>query len=170
MKRTILIIGIVMTIILILNNKEELILIPNEAIRIRVIANSNSTEDLSAKEEIKEDLNKFVEKILIGADSIEQARNKIENNLDLITNFVDKKIKDMNYNMNYNISYGYNYFPKKEFKGVLYNEGLYESLVLTLGAGKGNNYWCVLYPPLCLINNEEKEYRLFIKDILDKYI
>ena len=57
-------------------------------------------------------------------------------------------------------------------KGVKYNSGLYESLVITLGEGHGPNYWCVLYPPLCSIdtNKEEVEYRSYIKDLIDKYL
>lgn len=158
-----------MTIILLLNDKKEIVLIPNEAIRIRVIANSNTKEDLSAKEIIKDDINNYVEKILMDVKTIDEARTKLKNSIELITKSVDKKIKEMNYNMNYTINYGYNYFPEKEFKGIKYDKGMYESLVITLGEGKGNNYWCVLYPPLCLINEEEKEYRLFIKDLLKQY-
>ena len=85
---------------------------------------------------------------------------------------MEKKLKELNYNKDFHINYGLNYFPSKEFKGLNYQNGYYESLVITLGEGKGPNYWCVLYPPLCLINEKEdiKEYHLFIKDILNKYI
>ena len=51
-------------------------------------------------------------------------------------------------------------------------EGYYESLVVTIGDGKGDNWWCVLFPPFCLIENDKKtdvEYRLYIKDMLEKY-
>ena len=57
------------------------------------------------------------------------------------------------------------------FNGVKYKSGYYESLVVTLGNGLGPNYWCVLYPPLCLLDNkEEKEYKIFIKEVLDNYL
>ena len=57
------------------------------------------------------------------------------------------------------------------YKGIYYEEGEYESLVITLGEGIGNNFWCVLFPPLCLIdeNEEEVEYTSFIKELIDKY-
>ena len=75
---------------------------------------------------------------------------------------------------NYDINYGENYFPEKEYKGVSYEEGNYESLVITLGDGLGDNFWCVLFPPLCLLEAEENdtnkiEYTSFIKEIIDKY-
>lgn len=66
-----------------------------------------------------------------------------------------------------------NYFPEKEYKGVKYDEGYYESLVITLGEGKGKNWWCVLFPPLCLVEAEESdkvEYKFFIKELIDKYL
>ena len=75
-------------------------------------------------------------------------------------------------NTNYDINFGYNYFPKKEFKGVEYKEGMYESLVVTLGNGEGNNWWCVLFPPICMIEAEEStdvEYTTMIKEIMNKY-
>ncbi len=65
-----------------------------------------------------------------------------------------------------------NHFPEKEYKGVIYEEGDYQSLVVTLGSGSGKNWWCVLFPPLCLLENndmEEVEYRSFIADTVDKY-
>ena len=66
-----------------------------------------------------------------------------------------------------------NYFPEKEYKGTIYEEGEYESLLITLGSGEGNNWWCVLFPPLCLIEaeeSEEVEYSFFIKELFEKYL
>ena len=73
----------------------------------------------------------------------------------------------------YDINYGINFFPEKEYDDYVYQEGNYESLVIKLGEAKGNNWWCVMYPPLCLIdqnsnNKEDVEYKLYIKEILQK--
>lgn len=168
MKKVIVILGIIMTIILIYSNQEEVIIIPNEAIRVRVIANSNSKSDIEIKEKIKDLINKIVDKDLENITSIDEARKIIKNSIKIINNSVEKELN----NKDFNINYGLNYFPEKVFKGIKYKEGYYESLVVTIGEGNGNNYWCVLYPPLCLIddNKEEYEYRFFIKDILNKYL
>ncbi len=158
-----------MGIILFINDKEQLI-IPNDSIRIRIIANSNKEEDQKIKNDLKIDINKTVEKILENTKSLGEARIKLKNNLELITDTVEKSLK----NDNFTVNYGLNFFPTKEFKGVKYDSGLYESLVITIGNGLGDNYWCVLYPPLCIAdfndNVEDYEYRSFIKDILDKYL
>lgn len=78
------------------------------------------------------------------------------------------------YSDDYNVSYGLNYFPEKNYKGVTYKEGNYESLVITLGDGLGENWWCVLFPPLCLLeasedNYSEYTYTTYVKEVLDKY-
>ena len=86
-------------------------------------------------------------------------------NQEIIKETIDK------YNIQYSISYGKNYFPNKEYNGVIYEEGEYESLVISLGESQGDNWWCVLFPPLCLIDEEqdEVEYTTFIKELIDKY-
>jgi len=160
-----------MSFILIISNKEEYILIPNEAIRVRVIANSNSECDIKIKEELKDNLNIMINNLIKNINNVVEVRKIINSNLDNIHNFVDKKLKDSDYNKNFSLNYGLNFFPEKIFKGVRYDSGLYESLVITLGDGDGQNYWCVLYPPLCDVDNnkEDIEYRSLIKDIIDNY-
>ena len=78
-----------------------------------------------------------------------------------------------NYNIGYNIDFGYHYFPNKEYKGIEYDEGYYESILVKIGKGEGNNWWCVLFPPLCLLEAEEStevEYKFFVQEIIDKFL
>ena len=69
--------------------------------------------------------------------------------------------------------YGNSYFTDKFYKGVSYKNGIYESLLITIGDGNGDNWWCVLFPPLCLLDVEENEmddveYQFFIKNLIDR--
>ncbi len=145
--------------------KEDEIIIPNDAIRVRIIANSNSMIDIyqkiKLKDEIKEDLYKIVRK----ANSNSEARDSILNNIDMIRDIVSKRTN------NFKLDYGLNYFPRKVYKGVVYPEGEYDSLVISLGNGLGDNWWCVLYPPLCLIEDNESttdvEYKFLVKELLN---
>ena len=80
-----------------------------------------------------------------------------------------------NYENDYKLTFGNAFFPEKKYKGVIYEKGYYDTLLITLGKGEGNNWWCVLFPPLCLMEAEESntgktEYKFFIKEILDKYL
>lgn len=167
MKKIIILLFVISTAVL-FTKQEEDIIIPNDAIRFRVIANSNSTEDQMEKMKIKETVEKEVYELINGASNAKEVRNIIEDNLSTIEDIVD------DYQFPYSIHYGDNYFPAKTYKGVLYPSGNYESLVITLGEGVGNNFWCVLFPPLCLLENTEEDisdidYQLYVKKLLSGF-
>ena len=146
--------------------------IPKEAIRVRVIANSNDEYDQEVKMNVKDIVTNDMYNLMNNVDSIERARESITKNIPTLSKNIDKYLKDINYNTKFDINFGYNYFPKKEYKGVEYKEGMYESLVVTLGNGEGNNWWCVLFPPICMIEAEEStnvEYTTMVKEIMNKY-
>ena len=173
MKKIIIILSIV-TIFLLFNNTTDEIIIPEESIRIRVVANSNNAKDQLVKQLVKNMVESYVTNLLIDITNINDARKILKNNIDTINQNVSDVLTKNGYKTSFTIDFGYNLFPKKEYKGVTYKEGYYESLVITLGNGDGNNWWCVLFPPLCLMETdendlEEVEYKSFIKEIIDKY-
>ena len=143
------------------SNKDNLL-------RIRVIANSNSNHDQKVKEIISNDLRKELYELLKNVKDVDKARNVVKNNITNLKNIIDN---DLNEEYTYSINYGLNYFPEKEYNGKKYKAGNYESLLVTLGEGKGNNWWCILFPPICLIEAEETkevEYSFFLKDFINK--
>ena len=147
--------------------------IPDDALRIRIVPNSNSEFDQSVKRSVRDKLEITMYDLLKDAKSSEEASAIIKNNLELVDNDVKNVLSNNNYSLSYNINYGYNYFPKKEYKGVKYDEGYYQSLLVTLGKGEGDNWWCVLFPPLCLIEGEEDdavEYKSIVEEVLKKYL
>ena len=153
------------------NIMAEKLEIPEDAIRIRVVPNSNSDYDQRVKGKVKTALEKQMYDLLKDASDSSNARDIINSNLDKIDKNVNGVMIDEEYG--YKINYGYNYFPEKEYKGIKYDEGYYESLLVTLGKGEGDNWWCVLFPPLCLIEAEETDnvtYKSLVKEILDKYL
>ncbi len=146
--------------------------IPNDAIRIRIIPNSNSAFDQDIKRKVRDKIEITMYDLLKNVDNSEEAQKIIVDNLELVDRDVKKILNEENYDKGYKINFGKNYFPEKEYKGVRYEEGYYESLLITLGKGEGDNWWCVLFPPLCLIEGEENtevEYKSFVMEILDKY-
>lgn len=148
-------------------------MIPDDAIRIRIIANSNSKRDQAIKYRVKKYLEKEMYNLLKDSKSVEEVRNKINSNLNNEQKSINEILKQENYDLPFEINFGYNYFPKKEFKGITYEEGYYESLVVTLGEGLGDNWWCVLFPPLCMIEAEDStdvEYTSMVKEILNRYL
>ena len=163
MKKTLIIIAIIIVVMSL--SKNDTIIIPKESIRFRVIANSNSKEDQMIKEKVVSKLKKNLSSLTYTPKNINDTRKSIKDNLKIIDETLKQEVKD------YSINYGYNYFPEKVYKGIYYEEGEYESLVITLGEGIGNNFWCVLFPPLCLFdeNQDDVEYTTFIKELIDKY-
>ena len=165
MKKIIVFLFVITIVYLGYSEKSEKVIIPTSSIRYRIIANSNSIEDQILKLNIKNQIDKEIMPMLENADSIEESRKLIVNNLSEIEQVVSKYTED------YSVNYGKNYFPEKTYKGINYDQGEYESLVITLGNGLGENWWCVLYPPLCLIDEEstnEVEYTTLVKEIIDR--
>lgn len=156
------------------NIDADVIEIPDESIRIRVIANSNSINDQFEKLRVTENIQVYIQELLKDATTKEESESIIRKNLLNIENNVKNTLNQLNSITNYQVKYGNNYFPEKEYKGITYKSGYYESLVITLGKGEGNNWWCVLFPPLCLMETEENnmndiEYELYVTEILSKY-
>jgi stage II sporulation protein R len=175
MKKTLITLTLILATYVIIGAKaEELVEIPDEAIRIRVIGNSDSEYDQEKKQEIRKEVQLYMQNLLKNSKNTEEARNIINDNLKNINNELDNYLTQINYDKDYTINFGLNYFPEKEYKGIKYKEGLYESLLITLGEGKGKNWWCVLFPPICLLEAEETEtneieYKSFVKEIIEKY-
>ena len=146
-------------------NKNEEVIIPSDAIRLRIIANSNDIKDLYEKKRIKSEIENDIYEMVNSTNSGASARMIIKNNIGVINELVASKTND------FKVDYGFNYFPRKVYKGVIYEKGEYESLVITLGKGLGDNWWCVLYPPLCLISDNETTddvtYRSIVLDVLN---
>jgi len=151
MKKIIIGLFLIMVTTVFINEKENL-LIPDNAIRFRIIANSNSEDDQNLKLDIKNEVEKELYKLVSEAQTIEDARIIIENNLDEVDNILKK------YNVEYDIEY---------------NAGNYESLVITVGKGLGENWWCVLFPPLCLLdeqsNLDNANYELYATKLINKF-
>lgn len=171
MKKTVIILAIIITILSL--TKQEKVIIPKKSIRFRVIADSNSKKDQYIKKEVVNNLRNNISKLEY-SNNLDNSRENIKKSIPEIKHVVEETLIKNNYNKNYDINYGMNYFPEKEYKGTVYKEGDYESLVVTLGDGLGKNFWCVLFPPLCLLEADEQdtsdiEYSSYIKEVIDKY-
>ncbi len=168
MKKVIVFLFVIVIIVSLLSESQNQVLIPNNSIRFRIIANSNNIYDQEVKLSIKRELEPVIKDILDKSTSLKQTKSLIEKNMNNFENIIKKYIVD------YKINYGNNYFPEKEYKGVTYSAGNYESLVITLGSGLGENWWCVLFPPLCLLEAEKSQtsditYSTYIQEIINKY-
>lgn len=140
-----------------------------QMIRIRVLANSNSEYDQKIKREVVDIVKKEFGKILKNTTNIEEARGMINDNLDKISTEVDKYLIDNKVNYGFNVNFGLNYFPTKKYNNKEYKEGYYESVLVTLGKGEGENWWCILFPTVCLSKDNTK-YESFLGNLLSKIL
>ncbi len=164
MKKIIIIILVIISVFLLNSNNN----ISKDIIRFRVIANSNSPKDILIKEKIVSEISDL---IFVDNKSIEETRKNINSSIPAIELKIGKVFESNNYDKNFKISYGINKFPKREYEGIEFEEGEYESLVIEIGEAKGNNYWCMLYPPLCFIDNSKEdniEYKFKLIEVLKK--
>jgi stage II sporulation protein R len=173
MKKVFTLMLLTLVIITLIINKSEALIIPDEALRIRVIANSNTPEDQYIKEQVVTNLKTNIYDKLKDSKNVSEAQQIIVNNLEDIKYNVKQTLNKYKNDTNFTVNFGQNYFPDKVYKGVTYKEGYYESLVVTLGEGAGSNFWCVLFPPLCLLeaeDSDEVEYKFFVSELIAKFL
>ena len=174
-KLILLILAIIILYNVIGTYKQNYYIIPDEAIRIRIIPNSNTPKDQLLKNNVKTNIELDIENDLKNSKTINESRTILKNNIPKYKKTINQFLKQNKTNQKYKIDYGNHYFPEKTYKGVKYKEGNYESLLITLGEGKGDNWWCVLFPPICSLEAQETgdnsvEYSFYVKELIEKYL
>jgi len=132
--------------------EEDVVVIPNEAIRLRILANSNSEQDQEIKRTVRNRVNAQITEWVRDLTSIEAAREKIIANLDTLETTAKEVLEEKGVNQKVQIRFGEVDFPTKLYGHFLYPAGKYEAVLITLGEGAGANWWCVLFPPLCFLD------------------
>lgn len=133
-------------------DEEAFQVIPDEAIRLRILANSDQEVDQEAKrlvrDEVSEQISGWVEEL----DDIEEARELIKSRIPEIKKTAMRVLATYG-EENVQVEYGENItFPVKLYDSYLYPAGEYEAVLITIGQGDGANWWCVLFPPLCFLD------------------
>ncbi|MCM3741470.1 stage II sporulation protein R [Oceanobacillus luteolus] len=127
--------------------------IPDEAIRLRILANSDQESDQQLKHIVRDRVSEEVSEWVAQIDDIEEARQLIQERLPEIEQIVGDVIVEEGDSNEYSVEYGKNVtFPMKLYGDYLYPAGEYEAILITLGEGNGSNWWCVLFPPLCFLD------------------
>lgn len=127
--------------------------IPDEAIRLRILANSDDDDDQKIKRVVRDEVNQEITKWVETMTDIDEARDRIEQGIPEIETIVDDVLHKEQKPREFTVSYGENVtFPTKVYGDFLYPAGEYEAVLITLGEGQGSNWWCVLFPPLCFLD------------------
>lgn len=124
---------------------------PEEAIRLRILANSDAVSDQAVKREIRDEVNAAITTWVTDITDLEEAKTAIKANIPLIEEIVAVELKKLGLNQTYEVSFSEVQFPTKLYGNLVYPAGMYDAVLITLGEGKGENWWCVLFPPLCFL-------------------
>jgi stage II sporulation protein R len=130
----------------------EAVIIPSDAIRLRILANSDREEDQRVKRLVRDDVNAEITKWVSALTSKQEAKQVIQEGLPELQQIAENVLIEENMNQSVKVEFGKVDFPTKLYGEFLYPAGEYEAILITLGEGKGANWWCVLFPPLCFLD------------------
>lgn len=123
-------------------------------IRLHVIANSDSSEDQNLKLKVRDQIIKEVGG-LEKSQSIDESRSYLKSHLNDMEKIAAEVIEENGKEYTATADLGVRWVPAKTYGDMYFPGGNYEALNLTLGKGEGHNWWCVLFPPLCLIEDDQ---------------
>lgn len=147
------------------NYKEKLI-------RFHVLANSDSEEDQALKLKVRDEVIKYLQPKLEKSNSIEESEQIIIDEYSKLEEISKNIIVENGYNYEVEIGIDYSNFPTKQYSSVVLPAGEYKALRIVIGEGDGKNWWCVMFPPLCFVDEEngiiDQETDEKLKEVLTK--
>lgn len=141
-----------------------------EYLRIHIRANSNLEIDQTIKYQIKDKIVDYLTPYIAQCKSKQSAEQMLKENLDNIENLSDSELQKQGYKYSSKASIKNEKFPTRIYDGYTLESGFYDALIIELGSGEGDNWWCVVYPPLCFSGQGGNYiYRSKILDIISDF-
>ena len=122
----------------------------DSVLRLHVLANSDSEEDQALKLKVRDAILAKSEALFSSAASREEAINIVNESIELLEAEARRVIADEGYSYPVSIEFGEEVYPTKNYESFCFPSGSYLSLRIIIGDGEGQNWWCVLFPPMCL--------------------
>jgi len=145
-------IGVLCTVIITSGFEKTQTALAGSVLRLHVIANSDSAGDQALKLKVRDCIIEKTEHLFDSNGNIDAARETVLENLDTIKNCAEEEIRKNGYDYDVRVSLGTDDFPTKEYGSLVLPAGTYEALKVEIGSAKGKNWWCVLFPPLCFVD------------------
>ena len=150
--------------------------VASKLIRFHVIANSDDKIDQNIKLKVRDAVLKYISPKIVDCKNINQSRKIINNENKNIKIIAQKVIKENGFKYSVATSLSEEYFPVKTYGNITLPQGRYEAYRIIIGTGTGQNWWCVMFPPLCFVDitkgnvsyeKTEKEMKTVLSD--DEY-
>lgn len=157
-------------------------------IRFHIRANSDTEQDQALKLTVRDQVMARIQQGLMDqfsremaaaeqlglemteADRLKVTRTWLEENLEQIEDWAEETVKSEGAEYSVKAALGVTWIPQREYDGIYFPPGEYEALTLDIGAGAGQNWWCVLFPPLCLIAGQAENYGDLSGEELDAWL
>lgn len=127
----------------------------DKMVRLHVLANSDSDEDQALKLQVRDAVLKTAEPLLAQAGQVDNATGILENNLEQLTAVAQETIYREGWDYLVSVQLEETWFPTREYDSFALPAGSYQALRVVIGEGNGHNWWCVVFPPLCLASASE---------------
>lgn len=128
----------------------------SRVLRLHVIANSDDPADQALKIEVKNAVVKMMNREFDDLDNAEEARRKAVEDIPQIKKVAEQMIASRGYDYPVQVSVGDSQFPTKTYGNLVFPSGKYQAVKVVIGEGEGKNWWCVLFPPLCMVSSSDK--------------
>ncbi len=144
--------------------------VETEYLRIHIRADSNDLEAQAVKYKVKDAIIEYLTPYIAECDTKKKAQTLITDRLKGIEEVADLTLNENGFTYKSRASVKTEEFPTRFYQDLCLESGYYDALIIELGSGQGDNWWCVVYPPLCFTGEGVKyEYRSKIKEIIDKF-
>jgi stage II sporulation protein R len=141
-----------------------------EYLRIHIRANSNSEIDQSVKYEVKNLTVDYLTPYIANCTTKVEAEQLLLSKKGIIEDKIDNLLKRKGFNYTSNLQVRNELFPTRVYEDFTLEEGFYDAVIISLGDAKGDNWWCVVYPPLCFSNsNCDVKYKSKIMEIIHNF-
>lgn len=140
----------------------------SDYLRVHIRANSNSEEDQSVKYYVKDVVVIYLSKYMKNCKTKKQAIEILEEKSDDIKEIVNGVLKEKGYYYGCNVGIKNEFFPTKAYGDLVLEADYYDALIINLGTGEGQNWWCVMYPNICFNEPTNVVYKSKIKEIIRK--
>ena len=127
----------------------------SEYFRIHIRANSNSMEDQNIKYMIKDSVVEYLSPLIAECEDKDSMMSVVQDNLSDIESVADDILRESGFGYTSTAYISEEYFPTRVYGDITLEAAVYDAIIVELGEGDGNNWWCVVYPPLCFVNAEE---------------
>ena len=138
-------------------------------LRIHIRANSNGDTDQAVKYIVKDAIVNYLTPVVADCRTKSEAVEKISAKTQNMKFFADETLKADGFEYSSEVSVRSEYFPTRIYGDTVLNSGYYDAVIINLGSGKGDNWWCVVYPPLCFSSGKNVKYRSKIIEIIEEF-